>query len=100
MAHHHEDDNHGLSIKILWGCLVLAASGLFALLPDDSRALRGVDSRPLERIGNAENFDASKAATEPERAGPEHELQSLRQKVRILEAEMAALKRCNPPSDR
>lgn len=85
------DANPRHSLKILWGCLVLAASGLFALLPDDTRALQ-----QMERKASLEAVQAG----EPERQAPESEVLKLQQKVHSLEAEIATLKRCSSPQER
>jgi hypothetical protein len=88
----HEDDAPpGLSIKLLWLCLVLAAAGLFALLPDDD------DLTAHAAAPRAAGEDAKPVlAASPTAAFPRGEIEMLRKKVRHLEAEVAALQRCRP----
>jgi hypothetical protein len=90
------EGNKNIAARILGGGLLLVAAGLFALQPDDSpRGARVRESRAAPAIVNATSSDGPTEAKGPDEARWQEDLRNLEKKIRMLEADVAALKRRN-----
>ncbi|MGZ8219383.1 hypothetical protein [Methylomagnum sp.] len=81
---------------LLWFGLVIACLGLFAALSDGG-VLRGKlgGPRTAPSIVNATSFDGSPDIIDLQKSGPQRDMRELRNRVRVLETEIATLKRQN-----
>jgi hypothetical protein len=88
-------------MKILWGGLILATASLFVLRHENGfRVVRPLESWSEPTVVNATYPEGLGGGDEPERYYRQREMQVLRERVQILEAEVDFLKRQSLATER
>ncbi len=92
----HNSTNNVIGMKLLWGLMILASAGLFVIrCENNARGNKTLVPWIETTVVNATNSDGPKDGEGSDRDSSPQEMHALRDRIRLLETEVATLKRQN-----